>query len=88
MADGGKLIARVPLGWKKSFSQGVVFPHKMKTCCECTKDILCENCDEIINQKKEFSANLYELKRRAPSEFGHMLLKKTTESYLLSYKWL
>ena len=30
MADGGKLIAKVPLSWKKSFNQGVVIPHKMK----------------------------------------------------------
>ena len=30
MADGDNLIAKVPLSWKKSFSQGVVVPHKMK----------------------------------------------------------
>ena len=30
MADGGKLVAKVPLIWKKSFIQGVVLPHKMK----------------------------------------------------------
>ena len=30
MADGGKLIAKVPLSWKKSFSQGVVISHKMR----------------------------------------------------------
>ena len=30
MADGGKLIAKVPLSWKKSFSQGFVIPHKRK----------------------------------------------------------
>ena len=29
IADGGKLIAKVPLSWKKSFSQGVVTPHKI-----------------------------------------------------------
>ena len=27
-ADGGKLIAKVPLNWRKSFSQGVVIPQK------------------------------------------------------------
>ena len=32
MADGGKLIAIVPWSWKKSFSQEVVIPHKMKNC--------------------------------------------------------
>ena len=35
MAAGDKLIAKVPLGWKKSFSQGVVIPHKIKNCSEC-----------------------------------------------------
>ena len=30
MAVGGKLIAKVPLSWKKSFSMGVVIPHKVK----------------------------------------------------------
>ena len=51
IVDGGKLIAEVPLNWKKSFSQGVVIPHKMKNCGECRKDILCENCDKLVNQK-------------------------------------
>ena len=30
MFDGAKLIAIVPLSWKKSFSQGVIIPHKMR----------------------------------------------------------
>ena len=28
MADGVKLIAKVPLNWKITFSMGVVIPHK------------------------------------------------------------
>ena len=75
MADGGKLIAKVPLSWKKSFSHGVFVPHKMRNCSDCKKDGLCENCDKLVNQRKEFSANLNELKRQSPNEFGHMLLK-------------
>ena len=78
MADGGKLIAKEPLSWKKSFSQGVVVPHKMKNCGDCRKDILCGGCDEIVNQTEEFSANLNELKRQPPNEFGHMLPKYIT----------
>ena len=38
--EGGKLVAKVPLSWKKSFSRGVVIPHKMRKCSECKKDIL------------------------------------------------
>ena len=75
MADGDKLIAKVPLSWKKSFSQGVVIPHKMKHCNKCTKDLLCDDCDTLVNQKKEFSANLNELKREKPNNLCHMLPK-------------
>ena len=52
--EGDKLVAKVPLSWKKSFSQGVVIAHKMKNCGECKKDILCDGCDKIINQYKKF----------------------------------
>ena len=75
MADGDNLIAKVPLSWKKSFSQGVVIPHKMRYCTECKKDILCESCDKLVNQRKKFSTNLRELKREKPNDFGHMLPK-------------
>ena len=75
MFNGDKLIAKVPLSWKKSFSMGVVIPHKVRNSSECKKYILCDECDKLLNQKKEFSANLNELKREAPIEFGHMLPK-------------
>ena len=80
MANGGKLIAKVPLSWKKSFSEAVIFPHKVRNCTDCTTAFRCDNCDELVNQRKEFSANLNELKRQAPDdEFGHVLPKyKTT----------
>ena len=73
MADESKLIAKVPISWKKSFNQGVTISHKMKNCVDCKEDILCDNCDDLVNQRKEFSANLNELKREPPNEFGHML---------------
>ena len=75
MAGGDKLVAKVPLSWKKYFSQGVVIPHKMRNCNKCTKDILCDDCDKLVNQNKEFSAILNELKREKPNDFGHMLPK-------------
>ena len=78
MADGGKLLAKVTLRWKKSFSMGVVIPHKMKNCTDCKKEILCDKCDILVNEKKAFSANLNELKRQAPNKFGHMLPKYIT----------
>ena len=47
----------------------------MRNCHYCKKDILCDICDELVNQRKEFSANLNELKREKPNDFGHMLPK-------------
>ena len=75
MAGGDKLVAKVLLSWKKSFSQGVVIPHKMKNCNDCENDTLCESCDKLLNQKKEFTAKLNELKGEKPNDFGHMLPK-------------
>ena len=75
MADGGKLIAKVPLKWKKSFRQGVVIPHKMKNCSDCKIDSLCDRCDKFVHQRKEFSVSLNELKREVPNEYGQMLSK-------------
>ena len=57
---------------------GVVIPHKMKNCSECKKDVLCDDCDKLENQNKEISANLNEMKRQPPNEFGHMLPKYIT----------
>ena len=75
MFNGDKLIAKVPLSWKKSFSMGVVKTYKMRNCNKCAKDILCDGCDKLVNQNIDFSANLNELKREPPNEFGHMLPK-------------
>ena len=63
MADGDNINAKMPLSWRKSFSQGVVIPHKMRYCTECKNDSLCDRFDKLVNQKKEFSANFNELKR-------------------------
>ena len=78
MAGGGILVAKVPLSWKKSISQGVVNRHKMRNCNKFIKDILCGECHKLVNQRKEFSANLNEMKRQPPYEFGHMLPKYIT----------
>ena len=75
MLDGDKLTAKVPLSWKKGFSHGVIIPHKMRNFNECTKDLLCEGCHKLVNQKTEFSTNLNEWKREAQNKFGQMLPK-------------
>ena len=53
MFEGGKLVAKVPLSWKKSFITGVIIPQKIKNCNKCTKDSLCDGCDKLVNQKKK-----------------------------------
>ena len=75
---GDKLIAEVPLSWKKSFSYGVRIPLILRNCDNCDKDILCAFCDKLVNQRKKFSAFLNELKRQPPIGFGHMLPKYMT----------
>ena len=50
----------------------------MISCNKCDRDNLCDDCDKLVNQRKEFSANLNEMKRQPPNEFGHMLPKYET----------
>ena len=54
MAAGDKLIGKFPLSWEKSFSQCIVFPHKKRNCTDCKNDSLCDACDKLVNQKKNF----------------------------------
>ena len=75
MADGDNLVAKVPLSWKKSFTDGYVIPQRMRNFNDCENDIMCDNCDKLVYEKKEFSANLNELKREKPNDFGHILPK-------------
>ena len=73
MFNGDELVAKVALSWKKSFCQRFVIPHKLRKCGDCKKALLCYNCDKLINQRKEFSANLNASKRQAPNGISHML---------------
>ena len=75
MAGGDNLKAKVLLSLKETFGQRVIIPHNLRNCNKCTKNILCDDCDKLVNQKKEFSANLNELKRERPNDLGHMLPK-------------
>ena len=39
---------------------------------------LCDGCDKLVNQKKEFSANLNQMKREPPNIFGFLQPKYIT----------
>ena len=72
------MVAKFPLSWKNAISQGLVIPYKMKNCSDCTENVLCDNCDKLVNQNKLFSAILNEIKREPPNEFGQMLPKSVS----------
>ena len=46
---------------------GFVIPQKCRICNKCAKDNLCDGYVQLVNQNKDFSANLDELKREPPN---------------------
>ena len=58
---------------KKSFDTGIVIPVKLKRCNECKDEILCDECNNQVNENKKVEANLSLLKRGVPNQFGHMI---------------
>ena len=73
MKEGKIISAMLPRSWKKSFDSGIIIPVKMRFRNECNGKKTCDKCNNQINENKEFEANLNELKRHAPNDFGHML---------------
>ena len=73
MIEGDKISAMLPRSWKKSFDGGIIIPTKLRFCNECNVKKVCNKCNNQINENKEFEANLNELKRHPPNEFGYML---------------
>ena len=73
MKEGKKLSAMLPRSWKKTFDSGIIIPTKMRFCDGCNDKKMCDKCNSQINENKKFEANLNELKRHSPDEFGQML---------------
>ena len=63
----------LPRSWKKSFDSGIIILKKMRFCNECNDKEMCNKCNNQINESNEFEANLNELKRHPPNDFGYML---------------
>ena len=76
--NGDKLFAKVPLSWGEIFSMGIVIPHKNRNCNKVSETILCDECDKLVNQNVEFSANLNVLESQPPNSSGLMLPKYIT----------
>ena len=45
----------------------------MRFCNECDDKKMCNKFNDQINENKKLEANLNEIKRHPPSNFGHML---------------
>ena len=73
MKKGKKISAMLPRSWKKSFNNGVTIPKKVRFCEKCNDIKMCHKCDNQVNENKGFKANLNELKRHPPNEFGYLL---------------
>ena len=73
MLDGKKITAVLPRSWQKSLNNGIVIPTKLTQCNERKDGTLCTTCNNQINERKEFEANLHQIKRKAPNDFGYML---------------
>ena len=44
----------------------------MRFCNECTKKITSNRSNSQVKEKKEFEANINELKQQPSNQFGHM----------------
>ena len=45
----------------------------MRFCNECNDKKICSNCNNQINENKEFEANINELKRHPSNGLGYVL---------------
>ena len=73
MIEGKKITAILPRSWKKSFNSGVIIPEKMSCCNERNDRKVCNISNIQNNEIKVFEANLNEIKRHPPNEFGYMV---------------
>ena len=67
MIEGKKASALSPKSWKKSFDNGIFIHTKNRFCNECKVQKMCDNCNNQINENKEFEANLNEKKDTLPT---------------------
>ena len=91
----GKIKAALPLTWKKSFNMGFISPSASRYFSDCDKDTLCDKCNEILNQTKDFSANLKEWKQQAADEKGcsshgmkHFEWNRRDMRFQITYIWI
>ena len=59
MIKGKKKSAMLPGSWKKSFKKNC-HTNKNRRCIESNDKILCDECNNQVNENKEFETNLNE----------------------------
>ena len=52
MLEGKQISAMLPRSWKKSIDNGIMIPTKMRRCNECKDAILCDECNNQVNENK------------------------------------
>ena len=62
MLEGEKISAMLPRSWKKSFKNGIIIPVKMRRFNECIGELLCDDCNNQVNENTEFAANFFKAK--------------------------
>ena len=73
MTESKKVSASLAKIWKKSFSSIIIIPTKMRFCIESKNERMGKKFNNLVNESKEFEANLNILKREFANDFGHML---------------
>ena len=56
MLEGKKVLAMLPGSWKKSFQDGIIIQTKMRRCNECEDGILCNECNNQVNENKKIGS--------------------------------
>ena len=73
MLEGEKITIMLPGSWKKSFSNSINIPVKMRRCNEWKGKLLCDECENQVNEDKKIESNSNLLTRDVLHQFGHML---------------
>ena len=58
---------------KAGKTSGVIIPAKMRFCYECIDKIICDRCNNQINENKDSECNINLLKRQPHHKIGYML---------------
>ena len=84
MQNGLTVKQDISLSWEKSFWSGFFIYVRVRNCEVCIKSIvrLWDICRAGTKQTEDFEANNFELKRKLPKGYVHML-----PHYVTNWMW-